>query len=1054
MKHDRKRFKRLLSLLAAGSVLLSGSALPALADKPASPDDDLRLEAAQVNEEYIRYLENGTIGGAAPSMLDLSYLNERYTAVPRARAALPSSYDLRDYGLVSPVRNQGSWGTCWTFSALGSAESGLLGRFPHTSLSNLHLNWFSYIGDEEEEYSLYMRNGRENTPVWLLGGNDPGAVSTLAAWKGAISSGKLPYDESIDTVDETLRYDSDYHLQNAFFLGNGYYGYVQESLRPDTETVKTILTQYGAVSVSYCSSNWDTLNQETFAWYNDEPAGADHAVLIAGWDDDYPKENFVEGRQPQNNGAWLVRNSWGNDWGNDGYFWLSYEDKSIDMGSFYQMEANDNYLRNYQHDVMGWSISLGFEDSTENSAYISNIFTAQDDEQVEAVSFYTTDVSTQYEIAVYTGLKNPEDPTSGRQLTETQYGTEIYAGYHTVKLDEPVPLEDGEDFSIVVKVTNPSYHSPIAAEACPLPEGQDAPQYMGSGGESFISPDSQDWSDVYRYLFSDAGFDFIATNVCVKAFTNPVSTVSFSQMEGPIAFGEQLELTAPGADAIYYTTDGSDPTSDTGIRYNAPIEIDREMTVRTAAVKDGVFGKIREKTYTQAASELVELVLEQEGQNIHLDLSDNRQTFDTHVTSGTQAVRVQPQGSDSITVNGVPVDPNSWSQEIPLTEGTENEIVVQSELPGKRTTTYTLSVYRSALRYDYRAETAAFDEGIYSLTDTDGHEIHSGDSITPYILETGDSILNLYNNTDGTTHLEYVPNRQIAVLSDIDYANECTVSTYGEWNLISTSPDMSDAVKGSGEQLQLTPGVNLYIQRYATDTAFQSYVKELAVPARPGMPADPGIDFRSETTRDVLSEDILYSCDIGFAEAQPGADAVLSLTPGETVYLRTADTDDAFASEIRTLEVPKRPETPPAPAVESAGNHSITLKSVTGAQYAVNGGGWQDSPVFDGLEADTDYTFSVRIAATDWQFASFTNTAVLRTAAASSGSSDPVVSEPDGSESSGGSGESGSSGTASGSKPVKPNPGTGDSSVLPLFILMLGAASAAGILTACRRSRR
>src|SRR5699024_9191689 len=133
--------------------------------------------------------------------------------------------------------------------------------------------------------------------------------------------------------------------------------------------------------------------------------------------------------------------------------------------------------------------------------------------------------------------------------------------------------------------------------------------------------------------------------------------------------------------------------------------------------------------------------------------------------------------------------------------------------------------------------------------------------------------------------------------SPIDYENERTTDMYGTTNIIATQPDMSDAVLANDDYLSLTPGVNLYIQKFATDTAFASKVKELVVPNRPAAPQNPGIDFAAETTGQAIATDVLFSLTGDFADASFGDGEALALTPGTDLYLCYPATDSAFASE-------------------------------------------------------------------------------------------------------------------------------------------------------------
>ena len=80
-----------------------------------------------------------------------------------------------------------------------------------------------------------------------------------------------------------------------------------------------------------------------------------HAVTIVGWDDNYPKENFIKSNilcsdgtytMPKNNGAYLAVNSWGTEWGNNGYFWISYESYGVEneLNGFVSVNASNKQI--------------------------------------------------------------------------------------------------------------------------------------------------------------------------------------------------------------------------------------------------------------------------------------------------------------------------------------------------------------------------------------------------------------------------------------------------------------------------------------------------------------------------------------------------------------------------------------------------------------------------------------------------------------------------------------------------------------------------------------
>ena len=171
------------------------------------------------------------------------------------------------------------------------------------------------------------------------------------------------------SISDDLRFKSDYSVRESHDLTLT--GYVDENYtynEEGTKAIKEVLLNLRGVEIAFCAdtsmpgidNNTEFISSD-WAHYTYLPNYANHAVTVIGWDDNYPKENFIEGsvrmvmgdgktvtidKQPTANGAWLVKNSWGSaesefpdrqnaEWGivengvHTGYFWLSYYDKSL-----------------------------------------------------------------------------------------------------------------------------------------------------------------------------------------------------------------------------------------------------------------------------------------------------------------------------------------------------------------------------------------------------------------------------------------------------------------------------------------------------------------------------------------------------------------------------------------------------------------------------------------------------------------------------------------------------------------------------------------------------
>ncbi len=587
-------FKRIIAALtaatlAAGSVPLNMTASAQLAPVKVNGHGML----SSVSEEYIGYIDSGEGNevGVAPSMLDMSYLGESYAQLTQtANKKFPSSYDLRDYGRVSPVENQSPYGTCWSFASLGTIESQLITQFTDISFSKKHLVWNAYENDYMREFFNGVRSKEDFDNPYDMGGFESLATATLAEWNGPVYSYRLPYDK--DDTDEHLTGESDFHLTDVYFatantyITDGYDNILEKEVSENI--IKELVSEYGASTISFCSDDAYYNNEYYTSFCYDENKVSDHAVSVVGWDDDFSREKFgtSDDTRPEKDGAWLIKNSWGADWGDGGYFWLSYEDPTIGSVATYIVDSKDNYSNYYGVGKM-WSLNASADtfykdEDAKKYGYMSNIFTAKGDEQLEAVSFYTTDVNTQYEITVYTGT-DKENPVSGSIASSGLTGTEKYPGYHTVELDKAVALKSGENFSIVVKLTNPQYEYPLPIETYFNGFYNSSPKYSDDGRVSMYSENGKDWNDVSELSYVTGGYTLCTTGFCLSAFTNPLpesriasENVRFSIIEGPVALGSKLELS--GADEIWYSIDGG-----AAIRYTKPIILEKACTFRRGA---------------------------------------------------------------------------------------------------------------------------------------------------------------------------------------------------------------------------------------------------------------------------------------------------------------------------------------------------------------------------------------------------------------------------------------------------------------------------------------
>ncbi|MDJ1648851.1 C1 family peptidase [Mycoplasma phocimorsus] len=358
-----------------------------------------------------------------------------------------------NYYFIPKVRNQGNEGICWAFGTVSAAEINILKKQLYRSQDNLDLSELNIA------YNTLNRDNNQDkfhntdfdvfsAPNWKEQG--------FSSFKAAISLmqwNKLKWETADDYQNNNNL--SDYILKDVIFVDHNKANYREE--------MKKLIVQNGAVSYSFA-----TPRDARIWFYNSENfknlSGPGHVATVVGWDDTIPKENFGPGTTQ--NGGWIVKNSWDNDYADRGYFYISYDTVPHDVFAV-EMTRRDSYHyeNNYYYDG-SYNDLNGANYKEAAVSFQAKAGTNDLNEKLKAINVGIKGENVEIEVSVYKQESKEASPyllKLGNKLASKTQKFEL-GGLRTIDLDQEIDLEQGQWFTIVAKVKSNNGYLAFSAE--------------------------------------------------------------------------------------------------------------------------------------------------------------------------------------------------------------------------------------------------------------------------------------------------------------------------------------------------------------------------------------------------------------------------------------------------------------------------------------------------------------------------------------------------------------------------------------------------------------
>ena len=469
-------------------------------------------------------------------------------------------YDLRELNAVSKIKNQFRDGGCRSFAALGALESHIklkTGVELDLSENNFENRQGFYFGTNNVRQG---RNRNSDLPYLVNYGPILEEDDPYIPMKGEGGEGNYLTQEQVNNAAKNpVLKDGVKQIMGFEFLKTVDTAKVSSAEDDELLQIKEAIAKNGGVvadmymahdgNKTFPYTDVKYYNLETKAYYFDGKDsdrtskyrlvetdgikyGANHAITIVGWDDDFSKDNFIT--KPEIDGAWIVRDAQSEAFGDKGYFYVSF--KSISMGEnpYVFTEVIEPQYSVYQHDELTFTgFREGINFATDEKDVLFNRYKAVSDSKIDKVGFYTTKKNAEYEVYFIPDFAELEEKAEeiGGDEAEAFYtmiqdykvlsGTAETAGYHTLDIPDEVDakIKKGTDFAVGIWTKNSDKEDPKHKYDMVIEEKN----IMGQGKNAKVGKEEtyiydKDFGLMDLNQYSTASGPAYPVNACVKAY--------------------------------------------------------------------------------------------------------------------------------------------------------------------------------------------------------------------------------------------------------------------------------------------------------------------------------------------------------------------------------------------------------------------------------------------------------------------------------------------------------------------------------------------------------